>query len=76
MVQRGSPVPPWRQIADSIRAQIESGELTAGDRLPTLLELAERWGVAVVTVQKGLAQLKREGLVVGVAGYGLFVASR
>ena len=32
--------PMYQQIAEKLRAQIESGELAPGDQLPTELELA------------------------------------
>jgi GntR family transcriptional regulator len=74
MINRDRPVPPYRQLAAIIRGRIESGELAAGSRLPSIMALAGEYGVAQITVQKALTLLKDEGLVVGVAGYGTFVA--
>jgi DNA-binding GntR family transcriptional regulator len=74
MINRDRPVPPYRQLADIIRAKIESGELAPGARLPSITALAAQYEVAQITVQKALTLLKAEGLVVGVAGYGTFVA--
>jgi DNA-binding GntR family transcriptional regulator len=73
MIKRGTPVPPWRQLAQIIRDQIKSGELAPGAQLPTILDLASQYDVAVSTVRKALNTLKAEGLVVGVGGYGTFV---
>lgn len=74
VITRGTPVPPWRQLAAILRGQIETGELAPGQQLPSAMQLAERYEVAVPTVRKALNLLKSEGLIVGVAGYGTFVA--
>jgi GntR family transcriptional regulator len=74
VISRDTPVPPYRQLAGILRDQIASGELAPGERLPTILELGAEYGVATPTVRKALAVLKDEGLVVGVGGYGTFVA--
>jgi DNA-binding GntR family transcriptional regulator len=59
-----------------LRRQIESGELPPGAQLPTIMELANTYEIAPVTVRKGLDMLKREGLIHGVSGYGTFVTER
>jgi DNA-binding GntR family transcriptional regulator len=71
---RGTPVPPYLQLAGIIRSQIETGELAPGQQLPSALTLASTYQVSAPTVKKALAVLKNEGLVMGVAGYGTFVA--
>jgi GntR family transcriptional regulator len=76
MIQRGTPVPPYRQLAAILRGQIESGELAQGTQLPTILALAGEYEVATITVRKAIGLLKDEGLVIGVGGYGTFVAER
>jgi GntR family transcriptional regulator len=58
------PVAPWRQIHAILRAQITSGELAPGDRLPSITSLAQQYGVAMTTARKALDALKDEGLVV------------
>lgn len=73
MVQRDTAVPPSQQLAAILRGQIQSGELPPGAQLPTIIELANRYEIAPVTVRKGLDILKREGLIHGVSGYGTFV---
>lgn len=75
MAPRTGWQPVYAQIADELRAKITSGQLGAGDRLPTEEELQERYGVARGTVQKGLAQLVSEGLVVAQRPKGHFVRS-
>jgi DNA-binding GntR family transcriptional regulator len=67
------PRSPYLQVADAIRREITSGALVAGDRLPSVAELAEQHGVAKMTVQKALDVLRGEGLVIAWQGRGTFV---
>lgn len=76
MVQHGTPVPPSRQLAAILRAQIESGEIPAGTALPSIVNLAAEFHLATATVRKALKILKDEGLIEGVPGYGTFVTER
>jgi DNA-binding transcriptional regulator YhcF (GntR family) len=62
------------QIAARIRDKIKSGELTAGDRIPSTREIMRRWGVAMATASKVLSILKDEGLVHTRPGAGTVVA--
>lgn len=65
---------PYRQLAAQYRERIAAGTLSG--RLPTLAELSEEAGVAVMTVQRALAVLKDEGLIEGQAGRGVFVVKK
>jgi DNA-binding GntR family transcriptional regulator len=76
VITRGTPVPPYRQLAAIIRGQIESGELASGQQLPSVVALAAEYEVSTPTAKKALTLLKSEGLVTGVAGYGTFVAEK
>jgi DNA-binding GntR family transcriptional regulator len=76
VIVRGTPIPPYQQLAALLRAQIESGELAPGQQLPSVIKLAEQYDIAVPTVRKAISLLKDEGLVTGVAGYGTFVAEK
>jgi len=59
-----------RQIADSIRESILSGELAIDDRLPTEDELAERFGVSVPTIREALKRLAAQHLIRSKRGPG------
>lgn len=67
---------PYLQVAEALRAAIRNHELAEGDRLPTVMELAERYGVAKMTVQRALSELRDEGLVTSWQGRGTFVRGR
>jgi GntR family transcriptional regulator len=73
VVERGTPVPPSRQLADILREQINSGALAPRTALPSILTLANEHHISTSTVQKALKILKGEGLIVSVPGYGTFV---
>ncbi|WP_084533695.1 GntR family transcriptional regulator [Nocardia fusca] len=42
--QAQRPGPPDQVIAAQIRARIVSGDLRPGDRVPSIRQIAERWG--------------------------------
>jgi len=63
-----------RQLADFLRADIESGRLAPGEPLPSELALMQGYGVARTTARAALAELRAEGLAVTHPGRGSFVA--
>jgi GntR family transcriptional regulator len=75
MIDRDSPVAPWRQLHALLAAQIASGELAPGDRLPSIVSLHQEYGLAHTTVAKALAALQEDGLVI-TSPMGTFVAER
>lgn len=70
-----SAVPLYVQLRERLRAQIEAGELKPGDRLPTEVELEERYEVSRSTIRQAVGDLQADGLVQRVQGKGTFVAS-
>jgi GntR family transcriptional regulator len=64
---------PSRRIAADLRAAIESGELTAGQKLPSERELAARYGTARNTAREAFRLLETAGLVDIEHGSGVFV---
>ncbi len=53
----------YQFVSRELRRLIDSGELRAGDQLPTEAELAQQFGVNRSTVREGIRQLENEGLV-------------
>jgi GntR family transcriptional regulator len=68
--------PAYRQVADRLRAPIESGEWPAGYRLPSESQLMEQFSVSRVTVRLAINALRGEGLIVTRQGRGSFVRDR
>ncbi len=67
----------WRQIAEDIEADIQTGHFIEGARLPTEAALAERFGVNRHTLRRAIGELTDKGLIEATAGRGTFVrASR
>ena len=69
-VERGSGVALWKQIAERIEADINAGTLRPGARLPTEMELAERFKVNRHTLRRALAMLTDQGLIEATPGRG------
>lgn len=67
------PDPPYLRIAAELGARIRSGELSPGARLPSIRQIAARWGVAVATATRVVATLRDEGLVETKVGAGTVV---
>lgn len=64
---------PSRQLAQLLQAQIASGEIAPGEKLPSGRELAKKRGVNKHTAMAALQILANQGLVVAEHGRGFFV---
>ena len=58
-----APSGPYVQIADDLRAAIRCGALDAGDALPSVKALAQRYGVATSTAHRAIALLAADGVI-------------
>lgn len=67
--------PIYAQIEHALRAAIASGRLRAGDRLPTVRELAVDLRVNANTVARVYTDLERAGVLETRRGVGSFVAA-
>ncbi|GAB3375737.1 GntR family transcriptional regulator [Amycolatopsis echigonensis] len=72
-IDLSDPRAGYLRVADGIRRQIEAGDLSPGDQLPTQRELAAEYGVGTETVKRALEQLRSAQLVVSHQGKGSFV---
>jgi GntR family transcriptional regulator len=73
-IDPASPVPGYRQLADHLRQQIGTGDITS--RLPSYTELCDASGLSLPSVQHAVRVLRDEGLVDSVKGRGTFVTRR
>jgi GntR family transcriptional regulator, phosphonate transport system regulatory protein len=74
-VDRSAGVPVGAQLASRIRSAVRDGSLEAGDRVPSVRELADSAGVNVNTARAVYARLESEGIVRSEQGRGTFVAA-
>jgi len=68
--------PIYRQIAEDLRRQIESGELRSGSQLPTEHDLQYRYEASRNTIRDAIKLLTQLGLVRTRAGQGTFVIEK
>ena len=73
-IERDIPEPAWRQLAAILRGRIIAGHYAPGHAIPSEAECEREWGISRGTCRKAIALLRREGLVVTVAGRGTYVA--
>jgi DNA-binding GntR family transcriptional regulator len=74
VVDHLDPTPLKVQLANELRAQIESGALAKGQALPSESYLQQEHGVARGTVREAVKLLRAEGLVITIQGRGTYVA--
>jgi DNA-binding transcriptional MocR family regulator len=67
------PGPRYAAIAEALAADVRTGRLAPGTRLPTHRDLAWRLGVTVGTVSRAYAEAQRRGLIGGEVGRGTYV---
>ena len=69
-----SRTPIYEQLCKKITELILKGELKAGDKIPSVREMAKELGVNPNTVSKAFGILEREKIIYSLAGRGSFVA--
>ncbi|EIM24660.1 GntR family transcriptional regulator [Microvirga lotononidis] len=72
-LDRSLPVPLGIQLRGLIEFGIALGELPTGQRLPSVRELAERAGIAHMTVATVYRELREAGLIESKPGAGTYV---
>ena len=76
IISNNANKPIYEQITTQIKAMIMSGELQAGDAIPSMRSLAKSIHVSVITVQKAYEDLQRDGFIETTVGRGSFVSAR
>lgn len=76
IISNNSPKPIYEQIFTQIKTLIMSGELPAGEALPSMRGLAKTLQVSVITVQKSYDELHKAGLIETTQGRGCFVSAQ
>lgn len=75
IISSNNSKPIYEQITSQIKAKIMSGELAAGQPIPSMRALAKAIHVSVITVQKAYEDLQRDGFIETTVGRGSFVSA-
>jgi GntR family transcriptional regulator len=70
----GATEPIYRQIGSQLRRLIASGQLPAGEELPSVRDVAVQHAINPMTVSRAYCQLEGEGLLTRLRGKGMVVA--
>ena len=76
VISNSSGKPIYEQITDQVKSQIISGQLKAGDALPSMRALAQSLKISLITTKRAYNDLEAEGFIETVAGKGCFVAAQ
>jgi GntR family transcriptional regulator len=71
-----SGVPVYRQVIDQVRGAIAGGQLTPGDQLPTVRQLAVDLAINPNTVVRAYRELELGGLLETHQGTGTFISAQ
>lgn len=74
IISNASANPIYQQITAQVKQSIITGELKAGDPLPSMRMLAKELRISVITTKRAYEELERDGFIETVAGKGSFVA--
>ena len=73
IISNASGAPIYEQIKEQVKSQIMTGELAAGDVLPSMRVLAKELKISVITTKRAYEDLERDGFIETVVGKGSFV---
>ena len=73
IISNSSNDPIYLQIVNQIKASIMSGELSPGDALPSMRNLAMQMRVSLITTKRAYEELERDGFIETYTGKGSFV---
>ncbi len=63
MIEWKPSQPRWRQVHAVMRERIHSGQYQPGERIPSLIDLVEEFGIANATAQKVMRALRADGMI-------------
>lgn len=75
-ISNAGQTPIYAQITAQIREKILTGELQAGDALPSIRLLAKELRISVITTKRAYEDLEQEGFIHTLPGKGSFVAAQ
>ncbi len=75
-INTGSTEPIYRQLVEQVRRRVASGQLVAGQEIPSVREVAQALAVHPMTVSKAYSLLEAEGLLERRRGLAMRVAAQ
>ena len=76
IISNSSNAPIYLQIVNQIKAMIMSGELSPGEALPSMRNLAMQMRVSLITTKRAYEELERDGFIETYTGKGSFVKAQ
>lgn len=74
--QLNPAIPPYLALVEALEADIRSGHLAEGTRLPTHRDLANALGLSISTVSKAYREAAAKGIIHGHVGKGTYVRDK
>ncbi len=76
IIKNANNEPIYAQIYNQIKNSIINGELSSGELLPSIRNLAKELRISVITTKRAYEELERDGYIYSVAGKGSYVAEK
>ena len=76
LISNSSKESIYIQIKSQIKEKVLSGELTEGDALPSMRQLAKDLHISVITTKRAYEELEKEGFIYSIVGKGSFIAEQ
>lgn len=76
IISNASNLPIYEQIYAQMKNAILLGDLSEGDLLPSIRQLAKDLRISVITTKRAYDELERDGFLYTVAGKGSYVAAK
>lgn len=76
IISNSAGIPIYEQIKEQIKTAIFTNELTEGDALPSIRQLAKDLKISVITTTRAYSDLEKEGFVTNMQGKGCFVLAQ
>ena len=76
VISTSTTTPIYEQIVKQIRDAVVSGEVQAGEGLPSIRTLAKDLTVSVITTKRAYEELEKEGFIYTIPAKGCYVAPK
>lgn len=73
-IKKGSSIPKFIQVVESIIKDIQDGKIIPGQRIPSINELSKKNTMSRDTIEKAYKILSKQNIIFSVKGIGYFVS--